>query len=114
MNADQRIDGRDLEQTDDAGVDGDDPKGPTRVREPARGGHKRAYSGRVEKRAAREVEYDDLGLTMDTAMSLVNVGGHADTVLAACVVGLHAFWRERAPTTRPRLTIPASRTRKPH
>ena len=61
MNADQRIDGRDLKQTDDAGVDGDDPKGPTRVREPARGGHKRAYSGRVEKRAAREVEYDDLG-----------------------------------------------------
>jgi len=26
------------------------------------------------------VTYDDLGLTMDTAMSLVNVGGHADTV----------------------------------
>jgi len=39
---------------------------------------------------------------------------HADTVLAACVVGLHAFWRERSSTARPRLTLPASRTRKPH
>ncbi len=65
MNADQRVDRRDLEQTDDAGIDGDDPKGPTCVREPARRGHKRAYSGRVEKSAAREVEHDDLGHHVD-------------------------------------------------
>ena len=62
MNGDQRVDRRDLEQADDPGIDGDDPKAPTGVREPARGTHQRAYSGRVEKRAAREVEHHDLGL----------------------------------------------------
>ena len=62
MNGDQRVDRRDFQQADDAGIDGDDAKAPTRVREPALGAHQRAYSGRVEERAAREVDHDDLGL----------------------------------------------------
>ena len=59
MNGDQRVHRRDLEQTEDAGIDGDDAKAPARVREPASGAHQRAYSGRVEERAAREVDHDD-------------------------------------------------------
>ena len=62
MNGDQRVHCSDLEQADDARIGRDDPKAPTRVRESARGAHQRAYSGRVEKRAVREVHHDDLGV----------------------------------------------------
>ena len=61
--------------------------------------------------AATDIDPEDIGISTPDMDELL---AHADTVLAACVVGLHLFWRERSPTARPRLTIPASRTRKPH
>jgi uncharacterized protein len=59
-----------------------------------------------------DIDPEDIGISppdMDELMA------HADTVLAACVVGLHAFWRGRSPPApRPRLTVPFSPVRKPH
>jgi hypothetical protein len=65
----------------------------------------------VASLSSPDLEPEDIGISTPDMDELL---AHADTVLAACVVGLHGFWRERSSTTRPRLTIPASRTRKPH
>jgi uncharacterized protein len=65
----------------------------------------------VASLSSPDIEPEDIGISTPDMDELLQ---HADTVLAACVVGLHGFWRERSSTTRPRLTIPASRTRKPH
>ena len=65
----------------------------------------------VASLSSPDIDPEDIGISAPDMDELL---AHADTVLAACVVGLHAFWRERSSTTRPRLTIPASRTRKPH
>jgi uncharacterized protein len=65
----------------------------------------------VASLSSDDIEPEDIGISTPDMDELL---AHADTVLAACVVGLHAFWRERSSTARPRLTLPASRTRKPH
>ncbi len=58
-----------------------------------------------------DIDPEDIGISTPDMDELL---AHAESVLVACVIGLHAFWRERAPTARPRLTVPVSRTRKPH
>jgi uncharacterized protein len=58
-----------------------------------------------------DIDPEDIGVSESDMETLVE---NAETVLAACVIGLNAFWRGRSDTTRPRLTIPASRARKPH
>ncbi len=65
----------------------------------------------VASLSSPDIEPEDIGISTPDMDELL---AHADTVLAACVVGLNGFWRERSSVTRPRLTIPASRTRKPH
>ena len=65
----------------------------------------------VASLTSAELDPEDVGLSgpdMDELMK------HADTVLASCVVGLHAFWRERSTVARMRLTVPAASIRKPH
>ncbi len=65
----------------------------------------------VASLSSPDIDPEDIGIAppdMDRLME------HADTVLAACVTGLHAFWRARSGTARPRLTIPVSRMGKPH
>jgi len=65
----------------------------------------------VASLSSPDLEPEDVGISSPDMDELL---AHADQVLAACVVGLHAFWRERSAVARPRLTLPASRTRKPH
>jgi hypothetical protein len=64
----------------------------------------------VASPSSPDVEHEDIGISAPDMDELL---APADTVLAACVVGLHEFWRERSGMARPRLTMPASRTRKP-
>lgn len=65
----------------------------------------------VASLSSSDIEPEDLGISGPDMEELM---AHADTVLAACVVGLHAFWRERAAPVKPRLAGPVSRARKPH
>ena len=65
----------------------------------------------VASLSSPDIDPEDIGISppdMDDLMA------HADTVLAACVVGLHAFWRGRSSAPRPRLTVPLAHARKPH
>ncbi len=65
----------------------------------------------VASLASPDIDPEDIGIAPPDMDQLVE---HADTVLAACVTGLHAFWRARSGMARPRLTIPLARGRKPH
>ncbi|MSP02078.1 MAG: YecA family protein [Acetobacteraceae bacterium] len=58
-----------------------------------------------------DIDPEDIGVSPPDMEELIN---HADTVLPACVVGLHAFWRERSSVPRPRLTVPVPRSRSLH
>ena len=67
----------------------------------------------VASLSSSDIEPEDLGISGPDMEELMT---HADTVLAACAVGLHGFWGARpgAPGPRPRLSGPVSRARKPH
>ena len=65
----------------------------------------------VASLASPDIDPEDIGITPPDMDQLIE---NADTVLAACVSGLSAFWRARSNRTRPRLTLPTGRGRKPH
>lgn len=65
----------------------------------------------VASLASDDIDPEDIGVSPAEMDELI---ANADNVLAACVVGLHAFWRQRSSTARPRLTVPVPRTRSLH
>lgn len=58
-----------------------------------------------------DIDPEDIGVSPPEMDDLI---ANAETVLAACVVGLNAFWRARSSTPRPRLTVPLPRARSLH
>ena len=60
----------------------------------------------VASLSSSDIDPEDIGISPPDMEELM---AHADTVLAECVVGLHAFWRARSSAARPRLTAPRVR-----
>lgn len=65
----------------------------------------------VASLASPEVDHEDIGISGADMEELMD---HADNVLAACVAGLHDYWRERSAAPRPRPAADPRRGRKTH
>jgi uncharacterized protein len=65
----------------------------------------------VASHASPDIDPEDIGITEPDMDDLME---NADSVLAACVSGLSAFWRARSGSARPRLMLSLTPSRKLH
>ena len=97
MNVHERVDPRDLEQSHDPGIGGDDAK-PAGSRAVPRRSDERPDAGRVEERATGEVDHELL--MRDSPERLFENGGRREVELARHVHDMRTARHRLAPNVK--------------